>query len=211
MPSDLLHLHGDTLRRRIAGNLRGFERRALPDGGLKRAAVAVVLVAQDAGGGAILITRRAARLRGHAGQWALPGGRSEAGEDAVATALRELHEELGLRPGPSAVLGLLDDYPTRSGYLITPVVLWPQAAEEAVPHADEVASLHHLDLGELDRPQAMQTYAIPETERPIIYLDVMGADIHAPTAAVLYQFREVGLQGRPTRVAHFDQPVWAWR
>ena len=76
----------------------------------------------------MLLTRRAAGLRAHRGQWALPGGRCDEGETPVEAALRELHEELGLELGPDDVLGLLDDYPTRSGYLITPVVVW--AADE---------------------------------------------------------------------------------
>src|SRR3954452_7637562 len=81
-------------------------------------------VAGPAGGPAVLLTRRAARLRAHASQWALPGGRVDEGEEPVDAALRELREELGLDLGESDVLGLLDDYPTRSGYVITPVVLW---------------------------------------------------------------------------------------
>ena len=105
-------------------------RRGEPAPALKRAAVAIALVEADEadGGTALLLTRRAAGLRTHRGQWALPGGRCDEGETPVAAALRELHEELGLGLGPGDVLGLLDDYPTRSGYLITPVVVW--AADE---------------------------------------------------------------------------------
>ena len=121
----------DTTRRNIAARCAGFAR--LPDSGpppaLKRAAVAIALVEADEGAAAtaLLLTRRAAGLRAHRGQWALPGGRCDSGETPVEAALRELHEELGLALGPEAVLGLLDDYPTRSGYLITPVVVWAAA------------------------------------------------------------------------------------
>src|SRR5581483_11819763 len=80
-------------------------------------------VAGTAGGPAVLLTRRASRLRAHAGQWALPGGRVDPGEEPVTAAFRELVEELDLRLDPSALLGVLDDYPTRSGYVITPFVL----------------------------------------------------------------------------------------
>ena len=122
----------DATRQNIAGRCAAFARlepRALA--GLKRAAVAIALV--DAGGGAggtaLLLTLRASGLRAHSSQWALPGGRCDAGETAVMAALRELHEELGLELGPDDVLGQLDDYPTRSGYLITPVVAWAAAAQ----------------------------------------------------------------------------------
>jgi 8-oxo-dGTP pyrophosphatase MutT (NUDIX family) len=77
-----------------------------------------------AGGAAFVLCRRASRLSSHAAQWALPGGRVDPGETPEEAALRELDEELGVRPRDSSVLGLLDDYPTRSGYVITPVVVW---------------------------------------------------------------------------------------
>src|SRR5262249_20934552 len=116
----------DTTRRKIVELCAGFARAAdAAASSLKRAAVAIALTESDAGGGtAFLLTRRAAGLRSHKGQWALPGGRCDAGETQAQAALRELHEELGLHLAESEVLGLLDDYPTRSGYLITPVVVW---------------------------------------------------------------------------------------
>ncbi len=97
-------------------------------------------------GTALLLTRRAAGLRSHRGQWALPGGRCDEGETPVVAALRELHEELGLELGPDDVLGLLDDYPTRSGYLITPVVVWAAKGAVITPNPDEVASVHRIAL-----------------------------------------------------------------
>ena len=100
---------------------------------LKRAAVAIALTEAEAGGGTtFLLTRRAATLRSHAAQWALPGGRCDHGETQAQAALRELHEELGVGLGEGDVLGLLDDYPTRSGYLITPVVVWVGTSAELV-------------------------------------------------------------------------------
>src|SRR3954451_12457519 len=117
----------DTTRRNIAELCAGFARAPAAEEGtaLKRAAVAIALTAAEAGEGtAFLLTRRAASLRAHSAQWALPGGRCDPGETQAQAGLRELHEELGLELDEGDVLGLLDDYPTRSGYLITPVVVW---------------------------------------------------------------------------------------
>ena len=200
-----------TLRQRMARNLRGFERRRQLPGGRKPASVAAVVTYEGDEPPVLLLTRRSARLRGHAGQWALPGGRNDLGEDAVEAALRELDEELGVRLAPEAAVGLLDDYPTRSGYLITPVVFWAPGPLAIRPSPHEVESVHRLDLAELDGPDVPHVYRIPESDRPVPSVPVLGQDIPAPTPAVVYQFREVALNGRDTRVDHFEQPVWAWR
>lgn len=192
----------------IAEAVGSFERLAVEDPTRKSAAVAVAIVTGDNGPG-VLLTRRAAGMRAHAGQWALPGGRLDPGETAVDAAVRELDEELGLTAPADAVLGLLDDYPTRSGYLITPVVLWLGVAGVLTPNPDEVASVHVVRLTDLDvEPEVVR---IPESESPVIRLALFGGYVHAPTAAVLHQFREVALHRRPTRVAHYEQPVWAWQ
>jgi 8-oxo-dGTP pyrophosphatase MutT (NUDIX family) len=179
---------------------------------LKRAAVAIVLVEADAaqGGTALLLTLRAAGLRAHRGQWALPGGRCDEGETPIEAALRELHEELGLALGPKDVLGLLDDYPTRSGYLITPVVVWASMSRGLAPNPAEVASVHHILLDDLERDDLFDFVAIPESTGRVIRFLYEGQFIHAPTAAMIYQFREV-LAGRDTRVADLEQPVFAWK
>jgi 8-oxo-dGTP pyrophosphatase MutT (NUDIX family) len=204
----------DTTRRNIAGLCAGFAR--LPAGdpapALKRAAVAIVLVEADAAqsGTALLLTLRAAGLRAHRGQWALPGGRCDEGETPVEAALRELHEELGMALGPDDVLGLLDDYPTRSGYLITPVVVWTTTPAGISPNPAEVASVHRIPLDGLERADVFDFVAIPESTRRVIRFHYAGQFIHAPTAAMMYQFREV-LAGRDTRVAELEQPVFAWK
>jgi 8-oxo-dGTP pyrophosphatase MutT (NUDIX family) len=159
----------------------------------------------------MLLTRRADHLRSHAGQWALPGGRIEPGESAEGAALRELAEEVGLRLAPQAVLGRLDDYATRSGYLITPVVVWAGAARDLRPDPDEVASVHRIPLQEFLRADAPILNQVQGAEHPVLRMPVGERWIAAPTAAFLYQFRELCLRGRPTRVAHFDQPYFAWR
>ena len=204
----------DTTRRKIAELCAGFSR-APTEGAaapaLKRAAVAIALTESDAAGGtAFLLTRRAAGLRSHRGQWALPGGRCDAGETQAQAALRELHEELGLELGPEHVLGLLDDYPTRSGYLITPVVVWAAASAAISPNPQEVASVHRIALENIEHSEAFDFTAIPESDRRVIRFRHAGGFIHAPTAALIYQFREV-LGGRDTRVAELEQPVFAWK
>jgi 8-oxo-dGTP pyrophosphatase MutT (NUDIX family) len=198
-------LDRDTLLER----LRGFDRREHDLGERRPAAVAVAVVVDDHGPG-ILVTRRAAKLRAHPGQWALPGGRLDEGEDAEQAALRELHEELGLSLPPDAVLGRLDDYSTRSGYRITPVVLWAgPVVADLRPNPEEVAGVHVAHAADYDVEPMFA--AIPESPDPIIRVPMLGAWIHAPTGAVVYQFRELALHGRTTRVAHFEQPVFAWR
>jgi 8-oxo-dGTP pyrophosphatase MutT (NUDIX family) len=205
---------GDTTRRNIAERCAAFVRlpASEPAPGLKRAAVAITLVdSGDAGPGtAMLLTLRAAGLRAHRGQWALPGGRCDEGESSVIAALRELHEELGLELDLSDVLGLLDDYPTRSGYLITPVVVWAPTTTALSPNPSEVASVHRIALGEIEAADAFDFIAIPESDRRVIRFRHAGRFIHAPTAAMIYQFREM-LAGRGTRVAELEQPVFAWK
>ncbi len=199
----------DRLRGGIGERLARFERAAHGGDGLKHAAVAITLVPHEEEA-AFLLTRRAPRMNAHAGQWALPGGRIDRGETPVEAALRELSEEVALDLPPSQVLGLLDDYPTRSGYLITPVVVWASDLAPMRPNEAEVASIHKIVLSELTRPDSPVFLTIPESERPVIRLLIGDDHIHAPTAALLYQFAEVALRERHTRVSDLEQPVWAW-
>ena len=201
----------ESFRARVGANLAGFHRRAHPPAERRPAAVAVVLLPDDEGRACFLLTRRADRLRAHARQWALPGGRMDPGESAPAAALRELQEEVGLTLGADSVLGELDDYPTRSGFVITPVVVWCGSTAQLTPNPEEVKRVYHVPLDDLERPEVPILVSIPESERPVIQLPILETLIHAPTAAVLYQMREVVVHGRPTRVNHFEQPVWAWR
>ena len=199
------------LRARALEHLSRLERRAIRPDGRRPAAVALVLVPDDQGRACFLITRRAATLRAHAGQWALPGGRIDEGESAERAVRRELEEEIGLSLHADSVLGLLDDYGTRSGFIITPVVVWAVAEGELVPNAAEVAGIYRVPLHDLDGPGVPRLISIPESDRPVIQLPLLDTLIHAPTAAVLFQMREVVVHGRMTRVDHLEQPVWAWR
>jgi 8-oxo-dGTP pyrophosphatase MutT (NUDIX family) len=196
-------------RAAIAANLASFRRIEMSRAGLKAASVAVCIVSRrDAH--SLLITRRAAGLRSHAGQWALPGGGRDRGESAQDAARRELHEETGVQTGPGNVLGVLDDYVTRSGYRITPVVVWGGPVSPAMSGpASEVAQIHVIPLADLD--VAPRLLRIPESDAPVIQLPLLGRYLHAPTAAIIYQFCQVALHGRAVRVAHFEQPVFAWK
>jgi 8-oxo-dGTP pyrophosphatase MutT (NUDIX family) len=204
----------DTFRCEVASRCAEFSRLPTSDATrtLKHSAVAIALTAAQDGSGetTFLLTRRTDQLRAHGGQWALPGGRCDAGETPVQAALRELDEELAIHLGASDVLGLLDDYPTRSGYLITPVVVWAGPDPQVRINPNEVASVHRIPVADIMRPDAAEFATIPESDRRVIRLLINGGRVHAPTAALIYQFREV-LAGRATRVDELEQPVFAWR
>jgi 8-oxo-dGTP pyrophosphatase MutT (NUDIX family) len=200
---------GGVSRTAIAANLARFARAEVSQPGLTAASVAICVVLRGEVP-ALLITRRAPNLRSHAGQWALPGGRRDPGESVPDAARRELREETGVEVGPDDVLGILDDYGTRSGYLVTPVVVWGGPVSPAMRGSpDEVAQLHVIPLADLDvEPRLLR---IPESDAPVIQLPLLGRYLHAPTAAIVYQFCQVALHGRPVRVSHFEQPVFAWK
>jgi len=201
----------DNLRTRICANLAAHRRLVEPDSSLRPAAVAMTVVPNERGEASFILTRRVSSLRSHSGQWALPGGSIDEGEDAIGAALRELGEEVGLARGPDQVLGLLDDYPTRSGFRITPVVVWAGSDAVLKPDPSEVAEAYRVPIASLDAPGIPKLFNLEESDRPVLSVRVLGQDIFAPTAAVIFQFREVAIHGRDTRVAHYDQPRFAWR
>jgi 8-oxo-dGTP pyrophosphatase MutT (NUDIX family) len=199
----------DAVRVRLAAELAAFRRVELARPSLKAASVALCMVL-DGDVASLVITKRAASLRTHSGQWALPGGRRDPGETVEQAALRELAEETGIVLPQSSVMAVLDDYATRSGYVMTPVVLWAGVTDHtfAMP-ATEVAGVFVVSLADLDVEPFLIT--IPESPAPVIQLPLLGRRLHAPTAAIIYQFCQIALHGLTTRVAHFEQPVFAWK
>jgi 8-oxo-dGTP pyrophosphatase MutT (NUDIX family) len=198
------------LRARMAANLAAFPRRALDATGLRRAAVAI-LVSPTEAGPSFALTRRALTMRRGAGNYALPGGNFEPGEDAVAAAVRETAEELGVQVEREAALGLLDDFVTLGGHLVTPVVLWSGEPVTLAPDPAEVGQAWLLPLADLDHPEAPRHEPHPEGGNPILRMYANGQWINPPTAAWLYQFREVALHGRATRIHDVGQPPWTAR
>jgi mutator protein MutT len=200
------------LRATLSRHLSDFAHQGIAEKSLVRAAVAVAIV-RDGDAACFVLTRRASRPGRHSGQWALPGGRIDGEESPEQAALRELEEEVGLRASPGAVLGRLDDYETRSGFVITPVVVWVDCLEAFSLDPHEVAAAYRVPLAALDAPDVPVVRSIPESDRPLIAVPLPALDtlVHAPTAAILFQLREVGLEGRATRVAHYEQPVFAWQ
>ena len=177
------------LRDHARAQLNRFTRITQPLGDLRAAAVAVVITA-DNDEGSVLLTRRASSLRAHSGQWALPGGRLDLGESAEEAALRELREEVNLALPKTSVLGLLDDYSTRSGYRITPVVVWADRdAQGLSPNPSEVASIHTAPFSELAK-KGLAHFNPTKVKAQRLSVRLSLDQIFAPTAAVLYQFRE---------------------
>ena len=209
----------------IKHNLKKHPLKNLKREGRKRAAVAFTLVncnaAADIGDiaydasqsedAAFVLTTRAASLSTHAGQRAYPGGRLDPGENAEQAALRELAEEVGLELDSDSVLGCLDDYATRSGFVITPIVVWGGKDVVLVANPGEVERIHRVPLGELLRLDAPLLDSIDESPHPVLRMPLGEDWFAAPSAAIAYQFREVALLGKLTRVVHFEQPRFAWQ
>lgn len=129
-------------------------------GPLVPAAVLVPIVHGDRPG--VLLTKRSARLKSHAGQVAFPGGRIEASDASVeAAALREAQEEIGLHPGQVELAGRLPDYVTGTGFLIAPVLALLPDGLALSPSEAEVEAIFTLPLTVLldpDAPERRRAY-----------------------------------------------------
>lgn len=212
------------LHTQISENIQRFKIKKHQWEGNSRAAVAITVTetaddqtvygsssqSSDPHQAALILTRRASKMKNHAGQWAFPGGRIDDGESPEETALRELREEVGLSLDADRIVGRLDDYTTRSGFVITPVVIWGGRAPELARNPAEVRSIHRIPIQEFMREDAPLLERIPESENPVLMMPVGYSWIASPTGAMIYQFREVAILGKDTRVAHYEQPYFAW-
>ena len=153
-------------RQSVADALTRFDRLEETNTELTRAAVTLFITrtTEHAGLG-ILLTRRAATLRRHAGQYALPGGRVDPGESIVQAALRECEEEIGLKASTNDIVGTLDDFVTQSGFCITPVVVFSENRVTPVPDPTEVEQVFNIPLPELESASAHRLNLISRVQR----------------------------------------------
>jgi 8-oxo-dGTP pyrophosphatase MutT (NUDIX family) len=200
------------LRIFVSDRLAKWERyQADNDPAARRAAVAIVLFEGPQDSVVQLVIIKRALGYSNPGQWALPGGRIESGESAVVAALRELREETSLVAVPADVLGLLDDFLTTSGYIITPVVIALAGPQRPRRSPAEVASIHPIPLGRLMAPGVPRWKDDP-CGKELLQLPLRhDMIIHAPTGAILWQFAEVALRGRHTRVSELHEPAFTAR
>lgn len=142
----------DEARQRFRAVLGARPPRPLRVDGFRPAAVLVPLL-QRPGGPTLLFTRRTDRVPTHKREISFPGGGAEQGEDAVAAALREAQEEVGLDPAAAEVLGVMDDVPSVSFYVVTPVVAAVAAPPRFFrPEEFEVHEPFEVPLGRLLDP-----------------------------------------------------------
>lgn len=198
------------LRARIEGHLSSFVRVEIAPEGRRRAAVAIVLSPGEAGP-TFLLTRRALHLRRNAGNYALPGGGMDPGEDVIDAARRETREEVSVDLPREAALGLLDDFVTLGGHVVTPVVLWTAEPVTVAPDPQEVHAAWAIPVSDLDHPRAPRRARQPGGGPPILRMYARGSWVNPPTAAFLWQFREVCLHGRECRTSQVGQPAWTAR
>jgi 8-oxo-dGTP pyrophosphatase MutT (NUDIX family) len=191
------------LRAKITANLANQSPTLLRAEDARHAAVGIVLLADEPGQACFVLTQRVVTLRRHAGQWALPGGRLEPRESAADAARREIHEEIGLDLPANSLLGRLDDFVTRSAHLISPFVLWADGADTLIANPEEVAAAYRVPLADLDLPGNPR-------RKPLLHFALLGTTVYAPTAAILFQFRELALHGRHVNVSAEEQPPFAW-
>lgn len=143
--------------------------RLFVDQPLRQAAVLVALVTRDQP--TVLLTRRADHLASHSGQIAFPGGKVDEGDaDAIAAALREAEEEIGLPPAQVEVLGAMPDYLTGSAFRITPVVALVRPGFTLHPNPHEVADVFEVPLAFLMNPAHHRRHALDWEGRRLEWL-----------------------------------------
>jgi 8-oxo-dGTP pyrophosphatase MutT (NUDIX family) len=148
---------------------------------------AVLIAITDRAEPGVILTLRREHMRTHAGQVAFPGGRLDPGEDAVAAALREAHEELGLEPSAAEVIGEMETYRTVTDYLVTPVIAVVPPDLPLYPHEHEVADWFEAPLEHLLDPanQQRRSALFRGRERHYYEIDWNGRRIWGATAAMI--------------------------
>jgi 8-oxo-dGTP pyrophosphatase MutT (NUDIX family) len=148
---------------------------------------AVLVAITDRSEPGILLTVRREDMRTHAGQIAFPGGRLDPGEDAVAAALREAHEEIALDPTTVELVGPIDAYRTVTGYVVTPVIGVAPPDLPLHPHEHEVAELFEAPLDFVLDPANQQRRAALVQGRERHYYEIVwnGRRIWGATAAMI--------------------------
>lgn len=170
--------------------LRGWNHDALAEliGEVPRVPAAVLIALRDTAQPQVVFTLRRDDLPTHAGQVSFPGGRVEVGDiDAVAAALRESREEIGLDPARALPLGYLDGLETISGYCVTPVVARIDADARLVADPDEVAHVFEVPLAFLLDPANLLTRRLHWCGREREVYEYAGSDppIWGATALML--------------------------
>jgi 8-oxo-dGTP pyrophosphatase MutT (NUDIX family) len=158
-----------------------------PEGDRAAAAVLVPIINRD-GVLSVLLTRRTDDLAQHAGQVSFPGGRSEIGDaDAIATALRETREEVGIDSTLLVPFGYLDAMETVSGFCVTPVVAWLDPAYHARPDPREVAEIFEVPLEFFLVPENLRRLRVEYRgrSREVLEFAYSGPRIWGATAAML--------------------------
>ena len=135
----------------------------------------------------VILTVRREHMRTHAGQVAFPGGRIDPGESAIAAALREAWEELGLQPETAEVVGEVDPYRTVTGYAVTPVLAVIEPDQPLSPHEHEVADSFEAPLAFILDPQNHQLKSALFQGRERHYYEIVWNDrrIWGATAAMI--------------------------
>ncbi|MFI4986281.1 MAG: CoA pyrophosphatase [Alphaproteobacteria bacterium] len=182
---------GVTVRRRGDHDMNGDDMRH--PGPLRPAAVLIPLV--DRGEGmTVLLTERTAHLTDHAGQVSFPGGRIEPEDvSAEAAALREAFEEVGLLPSVVEPVGRLDDYETRTGFLVHPIVAIVTPPFAVKPDPAEVADIFEVPLAFIldRRNHRRESRLYKGRERQFYVLPYEGRYIWGATASMLVNLTEV--------------------
>ncbi|HYD18514.1 MAG TPA: CoA pyrophosphatase [Patescibacteria group bacterium] len=157
-----------------------------------RDAAVLILLIERPEGVTILFTERTHTLNAHAGQVSFPGGGVEAHDkDANETALREAAEEIGLDVNNARVIGQLDEYVTRTGFRVTPIVAVLKAEQSWVPSPDEVARIFEVPVDDIFRELKEESLTFEGGERRFYGMKWDDMHIWGATAGMLRNFADV--------------------